>query len=151
MLRSWLYRSRATTLPRSAPDATIYLQARRANRERGITGYLHREDGFYVQYVEGPADALAGLERRIRRDWRHAEVRALHRGEIARRRFPGWDMAFTERETSTFRGATGAVIGTAPPEALLAFMDATARDGGAVSVADHLPSRAADDRARRAA
>ena len=142
MLLRWLYRSRATVPARSVADGLIYLQSRDGNRRRGVTGYLHPEDGHYVQYLEGPPDGLAAIEDRIRRDWRHGEIGALLRGEIRVRRFSGWDMAFTGAATS-LRATTGGDIAAASAEALLAFMDDAARRGAAQSVASRLPSWAA--------
>ncbi len=141
LLYFWLYISTAKVPPRSADDALIYLQARNRNAAHQISGYLHRENGYYVQYIEGPKIALDRLKRLIRRDWRHENVRALAEGRVQARRFSGWDMAFTNEETSSFR-AYRTVFGGEPDiskasaKEILEFMDETALSGKARSVAD---------------
>ncbi len=139
MLHFWLYVSAANVPPRSVDDALIYLQARNRNAARGISGYLHREDGYYVQYVEGPPAELDQLKNLIRRDWRHENIRVLADGSIMARKFFAWDMAFTDAETSSFRaiqalsgGETD--IGRASAEEILTFMERTALSGRARSV-----------------
>ncbi len=141
MLGFWLYISSAKVPPRSADDALIYLQARNRNAAHEISGYLHREDGFYVQYIEGPTTALARLKRIIRGDWRHEGLHVLAEGHVQARRFAGWDMAFTNEEISSFR-AYQAVFGgetdiaKASAHEILAFMERTALSGQARSVAE---------------
>ena len=137
----WLYVSTAKVAPRSADDALIYLQARDKNASHEISGYLHRENGYYVQYIEGPKAALDQLKHRIRQDWRHTDLRVLCEGVLEARRFSGWDMAFTNEETSSFRayqtvfgGETD--VGRASPEEILRFMEVTARSGKARHVAE---------------
>lgn len=131
MLFFLVYRSTAVVPQRSAYEALIYLQARDRNAKKEITGYLHRECQFYVQYLEGPENAIKDLMRTIDRDWRHKDVQELFHGHVSARRFPGWDMAFTDAETSSFR-ARQVVLGSEPDiskastEKILEFMDETA-------------------------
>ena len=155
MLCAWLYRSRATVPARSVADGLIYLRARETNAVLGVTGYLHREDGYYVQYVEGPHFALEWLEALIRRDDRHTELETLRRGIADARRFAGWDMAFTTtdgpRGATSFAAWQGAGeraerIATASAGQVLEFMTSAVRTGVARSVADDLPHPAASRR-----
>ena len=111
MLHYWLYISTAKVPPRSANDALIYLQARDRNSAHAISGYLHRENGYYVQYIEGPEAALKQLKRLICHDWRHEKVRVLLEGRSQSRRFAGWDMAFTNEEMSSFRTYQASIHG----------------------------------------
>ena len=151
MLCAWLYRSRATVPARSVADGLIYLRARETNAVLGVTGYLHREDGYYVQYVEGSDFALDWLEAIIRRDPRHVELQTLVRGEIDARRFAGWDMAFTAPDGppgrtsfAVWQGMRNRAerIATASAPQMLEFMASAVRTGAARSVANELPCRA---------
>ena len=72
--------------------AGILRVARRNNAERGITGALIVRSDLYLQWLEGPADALAKLYARIETDDRHLEVRKLDGGDLAERRFGDWAM-----------------------------------------------------------
>ena len=140
-MHCWLYVSKAKVAPRSADEARIYLQARSQNAAHRVSGYLHRENGHYVQYIEGPRAALDQLKRLIRLDWRHADVRVLCDTRIQARRFSGWDMAFTDEETSSFRSYQALFgretdVSRASSEAFLDFMDATALGGTAQHAAE---------------
>lgn len=135
-LEYWIYVSEAKVGANSADAALIYLQARNGNAEHGVTGYLHREDDRFVQYVEGPGPVLARLKELIRADPRHAMLRELGRGPLDARRFEGWDMAFTEEERHLYRswraarGEDGDIV-AAGAEDILAFMDDAVRSGAA--------------------
>ena len=136
MFAYWLYRSRALVKPRSQADGLVYLQARTLNRALQVTGYLHRDDSHYVQYVEGPVASLKKLHQRIQRDGRHSDIETLLEGVTPKRRFPSWDMAFTDEEIASFaafqrdRGQS-TDLAHAPAQDLLAFMEDAARDGHA--------------------
>ena len=72
--------------------AGILRTARRNNAERGITGALIVRADLYLQWLEGPAEALARLFGRIEVDDRHLEVTRLDGGDLAERRFGDWAM-----------------------------------------------------------
>ena len=64
------------------------------NKMRGVTGFLHREDKWFLQYLEGSKDALETTMAAIRKDPRHKDVRQILAGEVPARRFPDWQMGF---------------------------------------------------------
>ena len=139
MLGYWLYLSDALSRPRSIDDALIYLQACNRNPARGITGYLHREDAHYAQYIEGPVEELTTLRATISRDGRHRNVRSLMEGAVGARRFAGWDMAFSTAEMTSFRlfqrrRGRREDLATAPAADLLGFMEDTASRGAPAAV-----------------
>lgn len=76
----------------------ILVHSRRNNRARGIGGVLHFGNGYFFQYLEGPADAVDCLYARICRDHRHHDVRRLTRRSIKSRRFEQWSMKFVAIE-----------------------------------------------------
>ena len=63
----------------------------RNNREVAITGLLLAHQGWFVQALEGPADAVEETYTRILRDSRHSNVTILSTS-VGRRNFPGWNM-----------------------------------------------------------
>jgi len=64
----------------------------RNNRERSITGLLLIHDGWFVQALEGPAQAVMETYGRILDDRRHAEARVLSAGPADGREFGDWNM-----------------------------------------------------------
>ena len=74
--------------------AGILMDARRCNARDGITGALICRDDLFLQLLEGPAEAVEATFRRIDKDDRHLEVRALSRRTIDddERLFPNWSM-----------------------------------------------------------
>ncbi|MDT8409647.1 MAG: BLUF domain-containing protein [Wenzhouxiangellaceae bacterium] len=72
----------------------ILVHSRRANRASEIGGVLHFGQGFFFQYLEGPADRVDALYARICRDPRHEDVQRLTRRPIRSRRFRDWSMKF---------------------------------------------------------
>ena len=133
MLHYCLYISKAHTQPLSADDALILLQARNRNAQNGITGYLHREGGYFVQYVEGPPEKMKALKFALSRDNRHSDMKILDAGTIPKRRFRGWDMAFSMKEMGAYQlyaSSTRSVrdITKAPAEQILDFMTTHLKD-----------------------
>ncbi|MEX0915280.1 MAG: BLUF domain-containing protein [Wenzhouxiangellaceae bacterium] len=76
----------------------ILVHSRRNNKARGIGGVLHFGDGYFFQYLEGPADGVDCLYARICRDPRHHDVQRLTRRPIRSRRFENWSMKFVAIE-----------------------------------------------------
>ena len=74
--------------------------ASRLNGKNGITGYLHYEGGYFLQYIEGTADALSETVGRIERDPRHNIFYRAEESELDKRRFPGWYMKWLDRSDS---------------------------------------------------
>lgn len=100
-LRCLVYASSA--IGRLAPDKLENLarQARAHNRMHALTGVLLHADGNFMQYLEGPADALAEAYRRILHDPRHHQVIVLLDEDIVVREFPGWPLAFIPAQTTS--------------------------------------------------
>lgn len=99
--------------------------SRMDNIPRHITGFLHRENDIYYQWLEGHADTVDDLFAKIMADTRHSDVTVLSRHEIAKRSFPGWSMGYGN--TTRFFLFDWAVRHDIPlhpprPEDILAFM-----------------------------
>ena len=76
----------------------ILMTSRRNNRACRVGGMLHFGNGYFFQYLEGPAATVDALYGRIQSDARHRDVEQLTRGSIERRRFSDWSMKFVVLE-----------------------------------------------------
>lgn len=64
----------------------------RNNRDVSVTGLLLVHAGFFVQALEGPAEAVMNTYRRICNDPRHEESKVLGAGPAPARDFGDWNM-----------------------------------------------------------
>jgi hypothetical protein len=64
----------------------------RNNRAVDVTGLLLVHDGWFIQALEGPAEAVLGVYSRISDDPRHGDCRVLHAGPSETRSFEDWNM-----------------------------------------------------------
>jgi len=91
---SLVYRSDA----KSGFDLTqiqeMLFKAKSFNHKEGITGCLLYHDGKFIQYLEGNQLKVLQLFDKIKEDKRHRKVELLAHGEIEKRAFEKWDMAF---------------------------------------------------------
>ena len=90
-----LYRSETDIRPNSDAARNLMDTARHVNSTLGLTGFLHHEDGFFFQWLEGPAEPLAEICGRLERDPRHFNLTYMWRGTQDIRHFAGWDMGYS--------------------------------------------------------
>lgn len=114
-------------------EATLgaILNTARANNARdGITGTLICRDDLFLQFLEGPEDAVEAAFDRIARDDRHIEVGRLLSGPADTRRFPEWAMRHDPvRDWMWSRADVDAgALSEARPEDLLRVFDRVASD-----------------------
>jgi len=64
----------------------------RNNRERAITGLLLSHQQWFVQALEGPAEAVMTTYGRILRDPRHVDASIVGAGPAESRQFANWNM-----------------------------------------------------------
>ena len=81
MIASLLYTSTAAANIDSGDVFAIIEASARRNPSRGVTGFLIYDGREFLQYVEGPQDALDILLSQLAEDRRHGGVRILHRAE----------------------------------------------------------------------
>ena len=87
------------TVPFSDRDLSdLLLAARLWNARHDVTGKLVAlEDGDrivrFAQWIEGPGPEMAVCMGRVLADDRHGDLEVRHKGPVAARRYPGWDMA----------------------------------------------------------
>ena len=79
------------------PD--ILKVARKANQDFQITGVLLFDGEHFIQYIEGPPEAIHQLMDNIRGDARHQQVEVLVDAPLHDlRRFADWRMGYVYRE-----------------------------------------------------
>ena len=90
-----LYRSRSRIpeADRRVALGELFTDARRRNKERGISGALLVLDDWFVQALEGREDEVRALFGRIAADLRHEQVQLLDARPVRRRVFARWAMA----------------------------------------------------------
>ena len=75
--------------------------ARSRNAALEITGVVYCDGAYFVQLLEGPADAVEGVFASILADPRHEDIRVVERGTAERRWFAKWNMASVTQEQLT--------------------------------------------------
>jgi hypothetical protein len=68
--------------------------SRRNNKKLGITGALCYSPRGFLQILEGPADTVNELYRRIVQDSRHAHPTLIEYARVHFREFESWSMAY---------------------------------------------------------
>jgi len=91
------YCSQAQSLIRQADLDRILEASQRNNQRDGITGLLTFSGEVFVQFLEGPPEALRRLMYRLRGDPRHSHIIVLSEGSDHDRLLPGWDMELVSR------------------------------------------------------
>jgi blue light- and temperature-responsive anti-repressor len=86
------YRSQATRVLSSAALAALLQQARQRNRALGITGLLVADGARFMQWLEGPGDAVHAVWSSIRRDARHGHIEQIAVPRGTQRLFADWQM-----------------------------------------------------------
>ena len=97
-----IYRSQALVAPHSAECREIVSTSQRNNARAGLTGFLHAEEGLFVQYLEGPTGPLWELYQRLHHDLRHTDLVLLGHGRAVQRRFQDWSMGYASTNVLTF-------------------------------------------------
>lgn len=93
-LERLVYESTATGTTSSIGNLAVILAESQRNNDRdGLTGALAAHRDRYIQVVEGPAQTLDALLRRLESDPRHRDVILLGREPISVRLFGRWTMA----------------------------------------------------------
>lgn len=91
-LKGLVYRSRALASFDQAQLKSLADHAAANNEDLGITGYLYYENGYFLQYIEGPPTLLEDLMMKIAEDPRHQVLSVLRSEELGQRKFPTWQM-----------------------------------------------------------
>lgn len=107
----------------------------RHNAKDGLSGVLIHDGGHFIQYLEGPHDALGRCFETIRGDERHTDLLDLIANEPCdRRAFPSWSMAYVEGDVSEIDRPRGAAWRELRGDPLMTHLDSTARLRSVLSV-----------------
>jgi len=68
--------------------------SQKKNQEKGITGILCYNPLYFMQWIEGPREAVNQLYNSVLRDDRHTDAQILEYREISAREFESWNMAY---------------------------------------------------------
>jgi len=82
------------TIPKGL--STIFRQARKKNKELGVTSVLSYRQGYYIQAIEGEANAVDALFASIINDERHQRVTTILDTQTEQPFFPEWSMKLVE-------------------------------------------------------
>lgn len=128
--RAIAYASEA--VPDLSPDRLTAMveDAARFNREAGITGVLLFDGRRFLQYIEGPQDALDVAFGRILGASSHREIVELARGRVGRRMFPYWSMRLLPADAHELNQAAYADW--------RGFVSRAGREGSPWAAMDHL-------------
>ncbi len=74
--------------------ARILSQSRRNNPRQHVGGVLCYRDGYFFQCLEGEAEHVEAVYRRITADARHQDVKILSQRPVPHRRFTSWSMKY---------------------------------------------------------
>jgi hypothetical protein len=96
-----VYVSSAVNLFSEQELTELLTKARLNNQALGITGMLLYKDGNFMQFLEGPKEAVLSLMDKIKRDPRHRGVIVLIQEERAEREFADWEMGFKKLNAET--------------------------------------------------
>ncbi|WP_298838945.1 BLUF domain-containing protein [uncultured Roseobacter sp.] len=91
-----LYHSQSLVPDTPSVHNEILTVSQRNNSVAGISGFLHREGDFFLQYLEGPKTLLFSTLARIGRDPRHKNFEIIESGTARTRMLPDWQMGFTD-------------------------------------------------------
>ncbi len=92
--RCTVYFSTSLVLSNEDDLQRILDHSRRNNEQAGITGILLYVRGSIIQVLEGEAQAVESLFKRIQLDNRHTNVTRVLNRSITQRLFPGWSMGY---------------------------------------------------------
>jgi hypothetical protein len=101
-LLSIVYVSSATKLMTEPQLEALLIDARNFNKEHNITGILLYCDGSFMQYFEGPKEAVAEVYQRIVDSRQHKNIIKMVDGPVDARNFPDWLMGIAEPSKSEF-------------------------------------------------
>ncbi|WP_431312375.1 BLUF domain-containing protein [Sphingomonas natans] len=69
------------------------------NAAVGITGALVFTEYHFVQFIEGPAAAVADLLAKLRLDRRHTDMNVIEEAQPLQRQFGKWSLAYSGPDT----------------------------------------------------
>jgi len=99
-LHAVAYLSTAVRVPTQQELDRLLEVSQTLNARDGISGALLHHDGTFLQYLEGPRDAVQAVFRRIKASPLHHGVIELLDEPLERRQLAGWYMGFAQAPAS---------------------------------------------------
>lgn len=106
-LESIVYVSAAVDLLSLEQIGHLLARARERNARYDVTGVLLYTGGTFMQYLEGPPEALDVIYGVIEADPLHTGIILVSREPLDARQFGDWSMAFQTREFEGYVGSPG--------------------------------------------
>lgn len=111
--------SSVSSTPMQQEDLEDILERAQLNNARsGITGALVYVDGCFLQVLEGEAEAVQSLMKRISVDLRHETVSVLQAQPVAAAAFADWRMAYVSATSAQVAQWAGLSARAELPETL---------------------------------
>jgi len=88
------YMSSQSQVLKDGDIENMLFQIREKNKKLAITGVLLLIQGKFVQYIEGCAPEIDHVYNSIEKDTRHNDLVLLDSGDIEKRQFKDWSMAY---------------------------------------------------------
>ena len=127
-------------LDQASLDA-ILESARRNNASMGLTGFLLSLDGHFMQFLEGPKDAVETTYQAICQDSRHSNPVVVLQSEGEERCFADWRMGChvagesgVEWRDQTASGVAGILPGSITPDVRALFLSFRGSPGVTIGV-----------------
>ena len=95
-----VYVSSAVELFSEQELMTLLEKSRKNNSTLDITGMLLYKDGNFMQFLEGPKEAVLALIATIKLDARHRGIIILLHEDHAEREFKEWSMGFKKLDSN---------------------------------------------------
>jgi len=95
-MKQILYASTASHAMTETELLELLKQARKRNKANDVTGIMLYHKGYFVQLLEGDADAVDTIYQSISKDKRHHNVNLIGSYDIQERSFGEWNMGFKE-------------------------------------------------------
>lgn len=92
-----MYVSLVANLCSPAQVNEILEVSKRNNPKLEVTGVLIFYSGVFLQVLEGPEHSVKKLFGKISMDKRHYLIKTIQEGPVAKRSFPDWSMAFSNK------------------------------------------------------
>lgn len=102
-----VYQSSATKQLNEKDLQTILAQSRAWNTTHDLTGVLLHSEGDILQVLEGSADEVQYIFKKIAQDVRHRNIVKLADGPVPQRHFSDWSMGFISVSPEDYRHLTG--------------------------------------------
>lgn len=115
-LTSLIYVSYATQPMTDDELLSLLKEFRQKNADKQVTGMLLYRDGFFIQALEGEADVVEPLYKKISMDKRHRNVLKVSQEIISERSFKSWAMGFNKVENKDMESVEGYTSFLAKPD-----------------------------------